>query len=206
MAAAFSPRSGGFRGNGVGASPARPTGEEGESSNRGYSGARRETSDAPRLGPSGLPVRLDRLIDVVCEHLGKTAEEVEQVKKRALHEQDAVTREFDEIFKNEVEPLRQQNAQRFETLKQAMEAHPNKVVFMHIKDGKQGLVGLDRATAGARAMYEGQLIETVDASRTMFKAPSVLFATPVEPTVVDEAAFDEPAEVATSAPSRAPRI
>jgi len=150
-----------------------------------------EKAPTVKYDENGLDVRLNRLIDVVADYLNKTPEEVKKIKREALKNPREITQEYNRIFKEEIKP---NNVERFKSLEDAKREHPDKIVFMTVKNGKASLSAVNRENAGGKILYDGVMVESVPFNRTPFEAPSVLFADPKKELIASEdvdGAFDD---------------
>lgn len=122
---------------------------------------------------NGLDIRLNTLIDRVCEYLNKKDDEIAKIKKEALRNPEAIRGEYQKIYNEVVEP---ETNKRYETIQSAKKENPDKFIFILVKDDKQKLVGFNKIDHPAYAIYDGVTIKTVSYDRTPFGPPSELFS------------------------------
>lgn len=122
---------------------------------------------------NGLDIRLNTLIDRVCEYLNKKDDEISKIKKEALRNPEAIRGEYQRLYDEVVEP---ETNKRYETIQSAKKENPDKFIFILVKDDKQKLVGFNKDEYPAFAIYDGVTIKTVSYDRTPFGPPSELFA------------------------------
>lgn len=122
---------------------------------------------------NGLDIRLNTLIDRVCEYLNKKDDEISKIKKEALRNPEAIRGEYQRLYDEVVEP---ETNKRYETIQSAKKENPDKFIFILVKDDKQKLVGFNKNEYPAFAIYDGVTIKTVSYDRTPFGPPSELFS------------------------------
>lgn len=122
---------------------------------------------------NGLDIRLNTLIDRVCEYLNKKDDEISKIKKEALRNPEAIRGEYQRLYDEVVEP---ETNKRYETIQSAKKENPDKFIFILVKDDKQKLVGFNKDEYPAFAIYDGVTIKTVNYDRTPFGPPSELFS------------------------------
>lgn len=127
---------------------------------------------------NGLDIRLNTLIDRVCEYLNKKDDEISKIKKEALRNPEAIRGEYQKLYDEVIEP---ETNKRYETIQSAKKENPDKFIFILVKDDKQKLVGFNKEEYPAFAIYDGVTIKTVSYDRTPFGPPSELFANEEEP-------------------------
>lgn len=159
------------------------------SNNYTYSSKNEYFNEDKKMAANGLPLRLDKLIDVVSDHQGLDVNTIKEIKKKALTNPDSLMKEYENIFMTEIKP---NIDSRHRTLEDAKKQHPDKIVFMFIKDGKQLFKALDKEKANGYEAYDGLVIETMSSSRTPFGPANIVFAKD-EPKIIDESddAFEE---------------
>lgn len=126
-----------------------------------------------KITGNGLDARLERLIDIVADYLKKSPEEIKDIKKNALKEPALFFSEYNQIYQNEIQPLRQG---RYSSIEMAKKEMPDKIVFMFVRDGNSILRSMNRSEAGAKVIYDGVVIESVQYTRTPFGPSTELFA------------------------------
>lgn len=152
-----------------------------------------------KITGNGLDARLERLIDIVADYLKKTPEEIKDIKKNALKEPVLFFNEYNKIYQNEIQPLRQDRYSSIETAKKEM---PDKIVFMFVKDGRSILRSMNRSEAGEKIIYDGVIIESVQYTRTPFGPSTELFAPESnEPEILNTESMENK-ESAPSGPKR----
>lgn len=152
-----------------------------------------------KITGNGLDARLERLIDIVADYLKKTPEEIKDIKKNALKEPVLFFNEYNKIYQNEIQPLRQDRYSSIETAKKEM---PDKIVFMFVKDGRSILRSMNRSEAGEKIIYDGVIIESVQYTRTPFGPSTELFAPESnEPEILNTESMENK-EPAPSGPKR----
>lgn len=132
---------------------------------------------------NGLDIRLNTLIDRVCEYLNKKDDEISKIKKEALRNPEAIRGEYQKLYDEVIEP---ETNKRYETIQSAKKENPDKFIFILVKDDKQKLVGFNKEEYPAYAIYDGVTIKTVSYDRTPFGPPSELFANDEEPKHEEE--------------------
>lgn len=155
-----------------------------------YSSKNEYFNEDNKMAANGLPLRLDKLIDVVSDHQGLDVKKIKEIKKKALLNPESLMKEYEAIFRAEIKPNMDN---RYRNLEDAQKKHPDKIVFMFIKDGKQAFKALSKDKANGYEAYDGLILETVSSSRTPFGPANVIFAKD-EPELVinaDEAFEDD---------------
>lgn len=153
----------------------------------------------------GLPLRLERLIDEVSDFLGYDDARREEAKKRALTDTRAWDKKLTDYYVNTIRPHRARTAQ---TLEEARQKHPGKIVYLSVEGGEHSLKVFDRDSARGQqeALLDGATIETVSSSRTPFPAPKDVFGAADVSQKVDGDALDDAFSADSSpAPSKALR-
>ena len=159
-------------------------------------------SENSRRG-DGLPLRLERLIDEISDFQGYSDEHRENAKARALTDPSTWEKKLSDYYVNTIRPQRARTAQ---TLEEARQKNPGKIVYVSVEKGQPSIQAFGRETERGReeAILDGATVETVFATRTPFVAPRDLFGAvdakqELDSSAVEEA-FGEP-----SAASRPPR-
>lgn len=142
-----------------------------------------------KMAENGLPLRLDKLIDVVSDYQGLDAKAIKEIKKQALANPTSLMQEYNQIFMNEIKPNMEN---RHKSLEEAKRMNPDKIVFMFVKDGKQTFSALSKEKAVGYEAYDGVVIETMSSSRTPFPPANVLFENNNPKVIADnDSAFEE---------------
>lgn len=126
-----------------------------------------------KIKSNGLDAKLDRLIDIVTDYLKKSPEEIKMIKKKALKEPTALSKEYNEIYTQKIQPMRKGRYDSLETAKREM---PDQVVFMFVKDEFTKLRQMPKSEAKEKIIYDGIIIESVQYTRTPFGPASKVFA------------------------------
>lgn len=151
----------------------------------------------------GLPLRLERLIDEISDFQGYSDEHRENAKLRAVMDPATWEKKLSDYYVNTIRPQRARTAQ---TLEEARQKNPGKVVYVEVKKGKPEIMKFDRDSARGReeALLDGATVEVVFASRTPFLAPREVFGAADVKQEVDASevagAFEEPATTAAKSP------
>lgn len=154
-----------------------------------YSSRNEYFNEDNKMAANGLPLRLDKLIDVVSDHQGLDVKKIKEIKKKALLNPESLMKEYEAIFRTEIKPNMDN---RYRNLEDAQKKHPDKIVFMFIKDGKQAFKALSKDKANGYEAYDGLILETVSSSRTPFGPANVVFAKDEPELVLDaDEAFED---------------
>ena len=152
-----------------------------------YSGdeAERNTVSGPTpFQQKGMRAR--RLVQEVGEFKKWDAVALEQAERDAMRDPDAALAQYSSIYINEIKPFKI-NCMR--SLEEALQKHPNEVVFMLTKKGGKKLCILPSEQAGPQGILKGATLESVPYSSTKFDRPCELFGskeTPNNDTISDK--------------------
>lgn len=122
---------------------------------------------------NGLDIRLNALLDKVCEFFNITEQEIAKIKKDALKNPEAFRAKYQKIYDEEVQP---ESNKRYESIQAAKKEFPDKFIFMIVNEDKHKLLGYNKDEHPEYAIYDGVTISIVNYDKTPFGPPSELFS------------------------------
>lgn len=111
----------------------------------------------PASEPPGARInpKLERLIEIVCENMGSTPEEVRDLKARAAHEPAPIEAFCSSYYDESIRPRREQ----IDPLAEAISQRPDCFCFKYIlPSGESAVLCVSRAARPELAMYHNQTL------------------------------------------------
>ena len=171
----------------------RATGNSDARPSRGYI---REVQENVTSVISGLPLRLERLIDEVSDYLGYGEKERQDARQKAATNPAAMEERLTKYRQEKILPARRNSAQ---SLQEAMQKNPGQVVYAQVEpQGTLSFMVLDPESEEGQdnKILHGAIVEMVAATRTPFSNLEEIFpnlgAEPEAVLEVEETALNVP--------------